>query len=258
MASASFRLDRVGVGFDGAEVLREVDLEIAPGEQVALVGPSGAGKTTLLRVLDGVLRPCSGRMLWDGQDVYGFVGRKLRAFRADVGFVPQDHGLVPNLRVVQNVVSGKLGRRGFLASLRSLLWPSRDDLLRAHEVLEQVGIADYLFHRTDRLSGGQQQRVAIVRALFQDPEALLADEPVASVDPPRARSIIRLLTGLAADRGLTLVVSLHDLDLARAFLPRVVGLRDGRILFDQPADRVTSTDVEALYAFSDVDVDVES
>ncbi len=251
MASASFRLDRVGVGFDGVEVLHEVDLEIAPGEQVALVGPSGAGKTTLLRVLDGVVQPCSGRMLWDGRDVHGFGGRELRDFRASVGFVPQDHGLVPNLRVVQNVVSGKLGRRGFLASLRSLVWPGRDDLLRAHELLERVGIADRLFHRTDRLSGGQRQRVAIVRALFQEPEALLADEPVASVDPARARSVIRLLTDLAADRGLTLVVSLHDLELARAFLPRVIGLRDGRILFDRPADRVSSADVEALYAFAD-------
>jgi len=171
----------------------------------------------------------------------------LRETRARVGFVHQDHSLVPNLRVVQNVIAGRLGRRSLLAGARSMLWPSRRDLLSAHELLERVGIPDLLYRRTDTLSGGQQQRVAIARALFQEPVAILADEPVASVDPARARSLISLLCEVARERALTLVVSLHDLELARSAFDRIVGLRNGQIAFDGETQELSDRDFDALY-----------
>lgn len=211
----------------GGDVLRSIDLDIAPGERIALVGPSGAGKTTLLRVLNGVVRPSGGEAFSGGRNLAALSGGELRAARAAVGFVHQDHSLVSNLRVWQNVVSGKLGRRGLFTSLRSMSFPKGDDIELAYAILKRVGIGDKLYQRTDTLSGGERQRVAIARALFQEPIALLADEPVASVDPARARDVVELLTGLAEEQGLTLIASLHDLSLAQEFFPRVVGLRDG-------------------------------
>ncbi|MDA1260176.1 MAG: phosphonate ABC transporter ATP-binding protein [Planctomycetota bacterium] len=247
MAAASFMLRGVEVRFGGTQVLREVDLDVVAGERIALVGPSGAGKTTLLRVLNGVVQPTAGHGLMDGTDLSSLRPGELRAWRARVGFVPQDHALVPNLRVVQNVVSGRLGRRGFWSAARSLAFPTRSDLEAAHALLERVGIEEKLYARTDTLSGGQQQRVAIARALFQEPDALLADEPVASVDPARARDLIRLLTELAEERGLTLIASLHDLALAREFFPRVIGLRAGRKVVDGRPASLNEEDVRALY-----------
>jgi phosphonate transport system ATP-binding protein len=168
-----------------------------------------------------------------------------------VGFVHQHHGLVPNVRVVQNVLAGRLGRQGVLRSLVGLAWPRRAEVREVHSLLERVGIGDKLFERTDSLSGGERQRVAVARALYQQPAALLADEPVASVDPARARAMIALLSGLASERGLTLVVSLHDLALARAHFSRLVGLRSGRVVFDRPAAELGDADFEALYALDD-------
>jgi phosphonate transport system ATP-binding protein len=247
LTAASFALRNVGVRLGSQDVLDGVNLAIGPGERVALVGPSGAGKTTLLRVLNGVVQPTAGAFLLAGSDLTGLSGRALRAWRARVGFVPQDHALVPNLRVMQNVMSGKLGKRGIFAALRSLMFPSAADLELAFALLERVGIAEKLYARTDTLSGGQQQRVAIVRALFQEPEALLADEPVASVDPARARDLVQLLAELAQERELTLIASLHDLALAREFFPRVIGLRDGRIVFDKPSATLHASEVVDLY-----------
>jgi len=238
----------VSVRLGGGDVLRSLDLDVAPGERVALVGPSGAGKTTLLRVLNGVVRPSSGEVLAGGRDLAALDRREVRLARAAVGFVHQDHSLVPNLRVWQNVVSGKLGRRGMFASLRSMTFPPSEDLDLAWTILDRVGIGDKLYQRTDTLSGGEQQRVAIARALFQEPRALLADEPVASVDPARARDVMELLTGLAEERGLTLIASLHDLGLARACFPRVVGLRDGYKVLDAASDALDADDFDALYA----------
>ncbi|MCZ6596809.1 MAG: ATP-binding cassette domain-containing protein [Planctomycetota bacterium] len=236
-----------GVDFDGRPALAGVDLEVGSGEAIAIVGPSGSGKTTLLRLLNGTVAPTHGSVAFEGTDLGMLHPRELRRVRSRVGFVHQDHSLVPNLRVSQNVIAGKLGRRGLAASTRSMLWPSREDLEHAHAILERLGLPEKLFERTDTLSGGQQQRVALARALFQDPAALIADEPVASVDPARARSLIRLMQRLAEEEGLTLVVSLHDLTLAREFFPRTVGLREGRLRFDRPTAEIAEEEFVELY-----------
>ncbi len=228
-------------------MLAAIDLHIAAGERVALVGPSGAGKTTLLRLLNGTLRPAAGTVAVDGVELTQMPSRALRAIRARVGFVHQDHALVPNLRVSTNVLAGRLGRFGLLSATRSLLWPARSALVEVYNLLQRVGIGAKLFERTDQLSGGQRQRVALARALYQQPAALLADEPLASVDPARSRDILQLLDALTRESGFTLVCSLHDFPLAREYFPRLVGLREGHILFDLPSHELNDKHLLALY-----------
>lgn len=246
-AAGSLELSAVDVDLGGRPILRGIDLRVAAGEAVAFVGPSGAGKTTLMRLLNGAVVPTAGTVTVEGRDLSCLSGAALRRQRARIGFVHQDLRLVPNLRVVQNVLSGRLGLLGPLGTLRLLLSPAKDDLREAHRLLGRVGIDELMYQRTDRISGGQAQRVAVARALFQRPGLLAADEPVASVDPARARSVVELLVRLCSEDGLTLCVSLHDPGLVRAFFPRVVGLRDGRLRFDLPAEAVDDGMLSDLY-----------
>jgi phosphonate transport system ATP-binding protein len=246
-SSAAFLLDDVSVLFGETVALSSVSLSVQPGEAIAFVGPSGAGKTTLLRLLAGALRPTGGGVRVDGRVLGDLSASQLRELRASIGFVHQDLGLVPNLRVVQNVLAGRLGRQSLLASLRSMVFADREETREVFALLRRVGIPEKLYERTDELSGGQRQRVAIARALYQAPEALLADEPVSSVDPARARDTVALLKEVSQERGITLCMSIHNLDLAREFFPRLVGLRGGRIAFDAAPRDVSSEQFEALY-----------
>ena len=244
---SGFRLRRVTVSYSGVRALEAVDLVIEPGEAVAIVGPSGAGKTTLLRLLNGSVRATGGTVTVGGERVAEMSSRRLREVRASIGVVHQDLRLVSNLRVLQNVLAGQLGRMSTLGTLRALAWPTRESVRQVHEILERVGIPDKLFERADWLSGGERQRVAVARALFQRPVALLADEPVSSVDPARARDLVQLLVDISTERGLTLCVSIHNLDLAREYFPRVVGLRRGRIAFDEASSTLAQGDLDALF-----------
>ncbi len=244
---STFKLDNVSVRYPTTHAIRQVSLEVTAGEMVAFVGPSGAGKTTLLRCLNGMVRCTAGEVQVLGEALRHLNSRQLRNVRAGIGFVPQQLGLVPNLRVIQNVVAGRLGRKSLVGSLRSMLFPAQSEIVEVHKLLGQVGIEDKLYERTDRLSGGEQQRVAIARALFQQPQAMLADEPVSSVDPARARDTIRLLTEVATGQGLTLCVSLHNLELAREFFPRLIGLRGGSVVFDQRSDQFSEQTFRELY-----------
>jgi phosphonate transport system ATP-binding protein len=253
-ASAGFRLARAAVTFAGRAALAGVGLDVRPGESLALVGPSGSGKTTLLRLLNAAVLPSSGSVEIDGRSLAGLAPGELRELRSRIGFVHQDLCLVPNVRVLSNVLSGKLGQQGVCASLRTLLVPPRAELEHVARILERVGIGEQLYQRTDSLSGGQRQRVALARALFQEPRALLADEPVSAVDPARARSMVALLAEVSRERGLTLVVSLHDIALAREFFPRLVGLRAGRVAFDRPTREVQPLELERLYALEGLEL----
>jgi phosphonate transport system ATP-binding protein len=243
----SFRATGAALSYRGTDALAALDLEIKPGEVVSIIGPSGAGKTSLLGLFTGAKNPTAGRIEVGGLDLAALSTQQLRRLRSKIGFVPQQFGLVPNLRVLQNVLCGRLGRQGLLASLGSMLRPSRAEVEEVHALLERLGVADKLYQRVDSLSGGEQQRVAVARALYQQPGALLADEPLASLDPARARETLELLIDVAHERGLTLLLSLHDLDLARALVPRLVALRRGELTFDLPTSEVTDQLLLPLY-----------
>ncbi len=231
---------------DGLPALDGVSLTVGPGEHVAFVGPSGAGKTTLFRILNLTLRPTEGSVLLDGIDVAVLDGAGLRRARRRIGTVYQQHNLVGRLRVVHNVLAGNLGRWSLATALASLVRPR--DAAHAGRALEHVGIAEKLWARTDELSGGQQQRVAIARVLLQDPDVILADEPVSSVDPSLAVTIVTLLRDLSHEARKTLLMNLHSVELALRYFPRIVGVREGRIFFDLAPDKVTPELLAELYA----------
>jgi phosphonate transport system ATP-binding protein len=218
----------------GARALRGVDLDVAAGEFVALIGPSGAGKSTLLRCVAGLVEPTAGEVAVDGRRASGVPPGERRRMRASVGFVFQQFNLLRRLTVLENTLVGRLGHT---AEWRALLgWFSATDRARAHRVLARVELEGLADRRVDTLSGGQQQRVAIARALVQEPRILLADEPMASLDPALSRTVMELLRRINREDGITVVTSLHVLDLARSYGRRIVGLRAGQVVHDGPAD----------------------
>jgi phosphonate transport system ATP-binding protein len=241
-----YELDGIRKVFgDGAAALEDVSLTIRRGEHVAFIGPSGAGKTTLFRILNLTLRPTSGHLRFDGRDAAALSDAGLRQARTRIGTIYQQQNLVGRLRVVHNVLAGNLGRWTAVEALASLAVPR---VAPAERALTQVGIPEKLWARTDELSGGQQQRVAIARVLVQDPDVILADEPVSSVDPSLATSIVGLLRDLSAGADKTLCMNLHSVELALAYFPRIVGVRDGRVQFDLSPDDITDHLLRELYA----------
>lgn len=242
-----FTLEGVGLTHaNGFRALAGVDMQVAPGERLALIGASGAGKTTLLRVIAASLRPGEGRVsLLDGQP-WVCSPRKLRGLRARIGLVHQSPPIPPRQRVVTAVLAGRLGQWPLWKSLASLVLPA--DPQGAQAELARLDLADRLYERCDRLSGGQLQRVALARVLYQKPDLLLADEPVSAMDPALSELTVALLNEEAVRRGVTLVASLHAVDLALRHFPRVVGVKDGAILFDLPAASVTEALLRELYA----------
>lgn len=244
-ADRFLQLREVRVAYAGGiEALHPTTLDVRPGEFLVLLGASGAGKSTLLRCLNGLVRPTSGEVRC--RDLPGDVltPRHLRTHRRRCGMVFQQHHLIGRQTVLANVLMGCLGHHHPLRTL----WPwSRADQLRALEVLDRVGLLDRALARADMLSGGQQQRVGIARALVQAPRLLLADEPVASLDPATAEHVMALMRGICKADGLTAVVSLHQVSLARRFADRIVGLRGGRVVFDGAPDALTAPREAELY-----------
>ena len=229
---ALLSLEGVAIAAPGADrvLLEGVDLAFAAGECVALAGPSGSGKTTLLRTLNGQVAARAGRVIFQGEALSALRGEALRRLRARIGFVAQKHDLVEPLKVHANVMAGALGRWSNLRALRHLAWTKPEELAEAESALAAVGLAGKLHEPTASLSGGEQQRVAIARALVQAPVLLLADEPVASLDPATAHEVLALLTRLARERRMGLICSLHQPELARRYFDRTLEIRHGRLV----------------------------
>ncbi len=231
---------------NGHRALAGVTLSARDGERIAVIGPSGAGKTTLLRVLGAALRPGEGEVRLLGAGPWQLQAAALKKLRARIGTVHQSPPIAPRLRVVTAVLAGRLGEWSTLRALGSLLHPS--DIAGAHEALSRLAMEDRLFDRCDRLSGGQLQRVGIARVLYQRPALLLADEPVSALDPTLADAAIGQLVAQSESTGATLMASLHAVDLALRWFPRIVGMRNGLVVFDLPAGQVTAAMLDALYA----------
>jgi phosphonate transport system ATP-binding protein len=245
-----FKLKGVGKSFGGFHALNEISLEVYPGEQVALVGPSGAGKSTLIGLLNGSLMPSAGELRVLGQDLPHLRPGARRAVQRRIGTIYQQFYLSNSLRVVHNVNAGHLGRWSLLKAMVSLVWPL--EVATVARALEQVGIPEKLYARTGQLSGGQQQRVALARVLVQEPEVILADEPVSSLDPERSSEIMDLLRDLSTRGNRTLVTSVHAFHYAQSHFTRIIGLREGRVFFDSPAWQVTNEMVASLYKIENV------
>ena len=241
------KLQSATLTYDSIVAVDSIDLEIRPGEQMCLIGPSGCGKTSLLGLMNGRLECSLGRIILNGKEVKNLSGKALKKVRSKIAWIPQDLGLVPNLRVNQNISCGRASEKGFLGLMRSLLLMGSREKEEVADLLRRVGIEEKIFHRVDHLSGGQQQRVAIARALYQRPQMILADEPVSAVDPERAKSLVELLIGLSREEGQTLVMSLHDIDLAKRYFDRVIGLRKGQVVMDGAPDEI---DLTQLYDLS--------
>lgn len=228
-------IEGAAVVYGRKRVLDDVTLSVRAGERVAVIGPSGAGKTTLFRLLAGLVKPAKGRVQTLGQDVSQLAGRRLARLRREVGFLHQQDNLIPQLRVVHNVLMGRLGYWWLPRALLSLLWPQEAQL--AVQALGRVELADRLWALPDELSGGQQQRVAVARLIVQQPKLVLADEPVSALDLRLGQEIIGLLCQMAERDGVTLLINLHTLDLLQGNFDRVIALQAGRIFWQgAPAD----------------------
>jgi phosphonate transport system ATP-binding protein len=231
---------------NGTRALRGVSLTVRRGDNIVLLGRNGSGKSTLLRCLNALERPDAGRVVFAGADLGRMRGGELRAVRRRVGVVFQKFNLVAGLSVFQNTLFGALGEKGGLWGALGPVAPAATRA-RALECLARVGLADLAARRADQLSGGQQQRVAIARMLMQDPEVVLADEPVASLDPQSGRQVMELLAEIVRERGLTLICTLHHLDLALEYGDRVIGLRAGEKVIDGRLAGKTEADLAGLY-----------
>ncbi|MEM7778312.1 MAG: phosphonate ABC transporter ATP-binding protein [Pseudomonadota bacterium] len=233
----------------GDVALRGVSFSVDAGEIIGLIGPSGAGKSTLIRCVNRLVEPTSGRIWLGDLELTALKKSGLRKARRRSGMIFQEYALVERLSVMENVLSGRLGFTPFLQSyLRRF---PQADIDRAFDVLDRVGLIDQVDKRADALSGGQRQRVGIARALVQEPEILLIDEPTASLDPKTSRQVMRLITELCRERRLAAIVNIHDVALAQMFLPRIVGLRAGEIVYDGRSDAMSSTVLTRIYGEED-------
>jgi phosphonate transport system ATP-binding protein len=245
MSDPVIRLNGVGRVFGSAAAVAEVDLSISAGERVAVLGASGAGKTTLLSLINGSLSATSGVIEVFGSDLAGLRPAQLRSVQRRIGTISQRLDLVDQVRVLHNVNAGRLAQWGTARALLALAWPRPDAL--AMDALDRVGLAWAVHERTERLSGGERQRVAIARMLVQNPELVVADEPVSSLDPARTTAMLGLL---CTSPTATTLISLHQPQLAREYCTRAIGLQNGRVVFDLPTTRLDDAALDDLYALT--------
>jgi phosphonate transport system ATP-binding protein len=233
----------------GDRALDDVSFTIESGQVVGLIGPSGAGKSTLIRCVNRLVEPTAGKVFLGEEELTAMSRARLRAARRRIGMIFQEYALVERLTVMENVLSGRLGYVSFWRSFTRRFPPA--DIEKAFRLLDRVGITEHADKRADALSGGQRQRVGIARALEQDPELLLIDEPTASLDPRTSRQIMRLIREVCEERGLPAIINIHDVVLAQSFTERIVGLRAGKVVFDGPPAELDDTALTMIYGEED-------
>jgi len=239
----------------GDLALNQVDLEIPDAQVLALIGPSGAGKSTLIRCVNRLVEPTSGSATLNDINLTKLSSRALRKSRRKMGMIFQEYALVERLTVMENVLSGRLGYVGFWRSYFRKF--PKDDVKEAFRLLDRVGLLEMADKRADELSGGQRQRVGICRALIQDPDLLLVDEPTASLDPKTSRQIMRLINELCSERGLTAIINIHDVLLAQMFAQRIVGLANGEVVYDGKPEGLTPEVLTQIYGEEDWTATIE-
>ena len=230
---------------NGVHALQGVSFQVGRGEFVGVLGPSGSGKSTLIRSINRLIDITSGRILLGDQDIQSLQGRALRHARRRIGMIFQHYNLVERLSVMENLLHGTLG---YLHTLPSLVGAYREeDKRRALELLREFELGDYAYHKASQLSGGQKQRVGIARAVMQDPDLLLCDEPISSLDPVTSENIMNLLYTMSQQRGIACIVNLHQVEFARRFATRIIGLNGGQVVYDGPASQVDDRVIAAIY-----------
>ena len=239
---------------NGVVALKNVSFEVPDGQFLVIIGLSGSGKSTLLRCINRLIEPTEGRIIWNGLDITGATDEELRLIRRRIGMIFQHFNLVKRSRVITNVLSGRLGYTNPMWSFLNHF--SHADRQTALDKLERVGIRDKANDRADALSGGQQQRVGIARALMQEPELMLTDEPVASLDPATSHSVMKYLEALNKEDGITIMCSLHFLSLARAYADRIIALKDGYLEFDGPPEEIDEQRFRDIYGQDAVRVEI--
>ena len=239
----------------GDLALQGVDLSIPDGQVLALIGPSGAGKSTLIRCVNRLVEPTNGSAILNDINLTNLSARQLRKARRKMGMIFQEYALVERLTVMENVLSGRLGYVGFWRSYFRKF--PKKDVKEAYRLLDRVGLLEMANKRADELSGGQRQRVGICRALIQDPDLLLVDEPTASLDPKTSRQIMRLINELCEERGLTAIINIHDVLLAQMFSQRIVGLALGKVVYDGNPDGLTPEVLTQIYGEEDWSATIE-
>lgn len=233
---------------NGTVGLKNINATIKDGEFVVIVGLSGAGKSTFIRSINRLVTPTSGALSIDNENILDYKGSDLRKLRTKIGMIFQNYNLVNRTNVLKNVLAGRLGHTGTLRSILNLY--KKEDISLAYESLQRVNIGEKIYNRADELSGGQQQRVSIARVLTQQPKYILADEPVASLDPPTSHQVMTYLKKINKEDNITTIVNLHFIDMAIEYADRIIGMRAGEIVFDGPASEVTEKTFEEIYGRS--------
>jgi phosphonate transport system ATP-binding protein len=233
----------------GKPVLRDISLDFAGSGLTAVIGPSGTGKSTLIRCINRLVEPTSGQILFEGADLAGLSGRELREARRHIGMVFQEYNLVERLTVMENLLTGRLG---YVSPLKAWLrkFP-QSDIDEAFDLLDVVGLSGFANQRADALSGGQRQRVGIARAVMQHPKLMLADEPTSSLDPKTSVEIMTLMGDLGRAKNIPIIVNMHDVELARRFADRIVGMSEGRVVYDGAPGGLTDDHLKSIYGGED-------